>query len=55
MKPHPLEGGEVDIEKITDDDKDKAEEAILLNQNGYNQPSTDGNSPLLKQLSSEPT
>ena len=55
MKPHPLEGGEVNIEKITDDDKDRAEEAILLNQDGYNQASTYGNSHLLKQLSSEPT
>lgn len=35
MKPHFLEGGEVDFEKISDDDKDRAEEAILLNKKGY--------------------
>ena len=35
MKPHFLEGGDVDFEKISDEDKDRSEEAILLNKSGY--------------------
>jgi 8-oxo-dGTP pyrophosphatase MutT (NUDIX family) len=35
MKPHPLEGAIPSIENISDEEKDLAEEAILLKKNGY--------------------
>lgn len=35
MKPHPLEGYISHVERIADEDKDLAEEAILLKKDGY--------------------
>lgn len=36
MKPHPLEGSEIDPEEgLSDEDKDKAEEALLEGKEGY--------------------
>lgn len=37
MKPHPLEGAIPYVENISDEEKDLAEEALLLKKNGYDE------------------
>lgn len=41
MKPHHLEGAILDVENISDEEKDMAEEAILLKKKGYDKINND--------------